>query len=126
MRTQTIVAVCVCFLSSSLVASESPRKRRRQRLLRIPSGHRVKEGVVGSEFSPAKESFSSHVSSQSISDELKAEMNGIDKRFLEDVSMSMSMNLRQRQRFMEEEDIYDMIRELESTVSMSMSVESRF
>ena len=126
MRTQTIVAVCVSFLSSSLVASESPRKRRRQRLLRIPSGNRSKEGVAGSEFSLAKESYGSHVSSQSISDELKAEMNGIDKRLLEDASMSMSMNLRQQQRFMKEEDINAMIRELESTVSMSMSVKSRF
>eukprot|EP00536_Pseudo-nitzschia_multiseries_P008151 jgi/Psemu1/305526/fgenesh1_kg.203_\ len=120
MKAQTILAVCVCFLSSSLVASESTRKRRRrQRLLRIPGDSMASNEVSIDEFL-AKESFDSDASSQSTVVKPESPMNGIDERLLEEFSMSMSYDLRQRQRFLNDETIDEMMRELESTISMSM------
>jgi len=87
-------------------------------LLRVPSQDTSREVVSESEFL-AKDS---DLSSQQKSAELESEMDGIDKRLLEEVSMSMSMDLRKRQLFLEEDAIDSMIRELERTVSMSMSV----
>ena len=136
MKHSLIVAFCVCFLSSSpAVASGSPvtRRRKDQRLLRIPSENKSKQDVGrggffgaesrGSNLSPDSAVMNLEMKTRKLQESSRELEDTLASMEIDDVS-SMSMSMSQQQRFLRQREDDFIRRQLDSFLSMSMSMEN--